>query len=150
VNAKHPVWNSKVSTPSDLKLLELFVSTNFEISAPQCSTHHTPDGTGDVLDIVLHQNVRLSAVIVSDILNSDHLPIMSSILGPVTTRETLDPVEKLTAWELFQSLASELISPSIQIHSSIEADKAARDFAAPLASAYRISTRKTSILHRKY
>jgi hypothetical protein len=28
-------------------------------------------------------------------------------------REALDPVEKLTDWELFQSLASELISPNI-------------------------------------
>jgi hypothetical protein len=34
---------------------------------------------------------------------------MFSILDPVRTREALDPVEKLTDWELFQSLASELI-----------------------------------------
>jgi hypothetical protein len=31
LNAKNPVWNSTVSKPSDLKLLELFVSSNFEI-----------------------------------------------------------------------------------------------------------------------
>jgi hypothetical protein len=49
LNAKHPVWNSKVSNPSGLKLLELFVSFNFEISAPQYSTHYTPDGRGNVL-----------------------------------------------------------------------------------------------------
>jgi hypothetical protein len=29
LNAKHPVWNSGVPNPSGLKLLELFVSTNF-------------------------------------------------------------------------------------------------------------------------
>jgi hypothetical protein len=34
LNAKHPVWNSKVSNPSGLKLLELFVSFKFEISFP--------------------------------------------------------------------------------------------------------------------
>jgi hypothetical protein len=34
---------------------------------------------------------------------------------PVRTREALHPVEKLTDWDLFQSLASELIYPSIQI-----------------------------------
>jgi hypothetical protein len=70
---------------------------------------------------------------------------MFSIPDPVRTREALDPVEKLTDWELFQSLVSELISPSIQILSSNEADKAPRDFAA---SAYRISARKTTILGR--
>jgi hypothetical protein len=31
---KHHVWNSKVSDPSGLKPLEVFVSSNFEISAP--------------------------------------------------------------------------------------------------------------------
>jgi hypothetical protein len=83
--------------------------------------HYTPDGRDDVLDTVVHQNVRLSEVTVTDILDSDHLPIIFSILEPVRMREALDPVEKLTDWEQFQSLASELISPNIQIHSSNDA-----------------------------
>jgi hypothetical protein len=37
---------------------------------------------------------------------------MFNILDPVGTREALDPDEKLTAWELFQNIASELISPN--------------------------------------
>jgi hypothetical protein len=67
-------------------------------------------------------------------------------LDPVKTREDLDLFEKLTGWELLQSLASELVSPNIQINSS----NAARDFAASTASAYRVSTRKTKIIDRKY
>jgi hypothetical protein len=58
---------------------------------------------------------------------------MFSILDPVRTRESLDPIVKPTDWELFQNLASELMSPNIWIHSSNEADKAARDFAASIA-----------------
>jgi hypothetical protein len=130
--------------------LELFVTSNFEISAPQCSTHYIPDGRGDILGNILHQNVRLSEVTVTEILDSDHLPITFSILDPVRTREALDPVEKLTDWELLQSHAYELVSQNIQIHSSNEADKAARYFAAFTASAYGISTRKTTILDRRY
>jgi hypothetical protein len=74
--------------------LELFVSCNFEVSTPEYSTHYTPDGRGDVLDTVIHQNVRLPEVSVTDILNSAHLPIMFSILDPVRTKEDLHPVEK--------------------------------------------------------
>jgi hypothetical protein len=48
--------------------------------------------------------------IANNIVDSDHLPIRFSILNPVRTREALNPFEKLTDWELFQSLASELIS----------------------------------------
>jgi endonuclease/exonuclease/phosphatase (EEP) superfamily protein YafD len=96
LNAKHPVWSSKVSNTSGLKLLQLFVSSNSEISAPQCSTHATPDGRGDVIDIVAHQKVQLSEIVVTDNLGSDHLPVNFSILDPVRTREALDPVEKLT------------------------------------------------------
>jgi hypothetical protein len=79
LNAEHPVWNSEVSHPSVLKLLELFVRSNFEISAPQYSTHYITDGRGDVLDIVVHQNVRLSEVIVTNNLDSDHQHICPAL-----------------------------------------------------------------------
>jgi hypothetical protein len=76
------------------------------------------------------------------IWTEDHLPIMFSILDSIRGKEALDPVDKLTDWELFQSLASKFISPNNEIHFSNEADKAARDFEAFIASAYRLSTRK--------
>jgi hypothetical protein len=66
---------------------------------------------------------------------------MFRILGPVRTREASDPVQKLTDWELFQSIASELIFPNIQICFSNEADKAARDFPVSIAVAYMLSTK---------
>jgi hypothetical protein len=39
LNAKHPFWNSSVSNPSGVELLELFHKNEFKISAPQCPTH---------------------------------------------------------------------------------------------------------------
>jgi hypothetical protein len=42
-------------------------------------------------------------------LDSDHLPVMFTILEPVRMREVVDPIEKQTYWDLFQSLTSELI-----------------------------------------
>jgi hypothetical protein len=59
LNAKHPSWNSAVSNPSGEKLLQFFDRNYFEISAPQCPTHYSPGGTGDVPYIVLHKNIRL-------------------------------------------------------------------------------------------
>jgi hypothetical protein len=53
-------------------MLSLFDVQEFEISAPQCPTHYSPAGNGDVLDIVVYQNIRVSDIIVSDILDSDH------------------------------------------------------------------------------
>jgi hypothetical protein len=41
------------------------------ISATQRPIHYSPAGNGDVLEIVVHKNVRQSEVIVSDILDSD-------------------------------------------------------------------------------
>jgi endonuclease/exonuclease/phosphatase (EEP) superfamily protein YafD len=95
LNAKHPVWNSKVSNPSGLKLLDLFVNSNFEISAPQHPIHFVSDGRGDVLDIVVHKDVRLSEVRVLDIVDSDHLPTMFRVLDHVKANTILDPVEKI-------------------------------------------------------
>jgi hypothetical protein len=96
-------------------------------------------------EIVVHQNVRLSKVIVSDVLDSDHLPILFHILDHVTTSNLSEPIERFTDWERFQRLASDLVSPKIQINSGVEADEAAREFAAPIVSAYRLSTSKITV-----
>jgi hypothetical protein len=98
-----------------------------------------------VLDIVVHRNIRLSNVIASDILDSDHLPIVFNILDHDRTTKLSEPTEKFTDWERFQSLASDLISPRIEINSGVKADKAARDFSASIASAFRLSPSKITI-----
>jgi hypothetical protein len=132
---QNTVWNSKGSNISGLKLLDLFVNCNFEISVPQHTTHFAPNGRGDVLDIVANKDVRLTEVRVLDILDSDHLHIMFCILDHIKAREILDPAEKFTDWKQFQSLASTLVSPRVEINSCIVADKAAR-----LLSLYSFST----------
>jgi hypothetical protein len=100
---------------------------------------------GDVFDIVVHKNIRLSEVIVSDILDSDQLPVIFNSLDHVRTRNLSEPVDKFTDWERFQNLTPELISPRIQFNSGGEADKAARDFTASIVSAYRLSTSKITL-----
>jgi hypothetical protein len=140
-----PIWNSAVSNHSGDKLLHLFDVNQFEISAPQCPTHYSPSGNDDVLDIVVHQNIRVSDGIVSDILDSDHLPVIFHILDHIKIRNLSDPTETFTDWDRSQSLSSELISPKIEIKSGLEADKAARDFSASVASVYRLSTSKITL-----
>jgi hypothetical protein len=109
---------------------------------PRYPTHYTPSGNGDVLDIVLHRNVRITDENILEILDSDHLPILFHMLDHVSTRDISAPVEIHTVWEGFQSLASDLISPRTQIHTYEDAEEAARNFAASIASAYRLSTHK--------
>jgi len=82
---------------------------------------------------------------VSDTLDSDHLPIIFHILDHVRTRDPSAQVEKFTDWGRFQSLASDLISPKLKITSEADADKAARNFTASIASAYKLSTHKTTL-----
>jgi hypothetical protein len=74
LNAKHPFWNSVFSNPSGAKLLNLLHINEYVISAQQCPTHYSPAGNDNVLDIVVQKNVRVSKIIVSDILDSDRLP----------------------------------------------------------------------------
>jgi hypothetical protein len=102
-------------------------------------------GNGGVLDIVVHKNIRLSNVIASDSLNSDHLPIIFHILDQVRSKNVSVPLDKFTDLEQFQSLASNLILPRIEITSGAEADKVARAFTASFASAYRLSTSKITL-----
>ena len=80
----------------------------------------------------------------SDILDSDHLPVIFHILDHVTTRNPSAYLEKFMDWDRFQSLTSELISPKLKINSEVEADKAARDFTGSKASAHKLSTHKNT------
>jgi hypothetical protein len=141
LNAKHPLWNCAVSNPSGKKLLQMLDVNEFEITAPQCPTHYSPAGNGDMLDIVVHKNIRLSHVTVSDILNSDHLPIVIHILDHVSSKKTLGTNQKIYGLET----ASNLISPRIEINSKIEANKVACHFTATIASAHRLSTSKITL-----
>jgi hypothetical protein len=84
--------------------------------------------------------------IVSYILYSDHLQIIYHILDHVQIRNLSEPIENFTDWDRFQILASELISPKVEINSGVEADKAARDFTAFIASACRLATSKVTLL----
>jgi len=95
LNAKNPFCNSAVSNSSGEKLLDLLDNNDFEISAPQGPTHYSPAGNGDVLDIVVHQNVRLSEITVSDTLDSDHLPIIFHIMEHVRTGGDFSPSGKI-------------------------------------------------------
>jgi hypothetical protein len=140
LNAKHRYWNSAVSIPSGEKLMALFDLSEFEISAPQCLTNYSVAGNGDVLDTVVHQSTRGSDVIVCDILDSDHRPVIFHILGHAKIRKLSVSIKKSTDCDRFRSLASELISARIEINSGVEADKAARDCTASDASAYRLAT----------
>jgi hypothetical protein len=87
----------------------------------------------------------VSDVIVSDILDSDHLPIIFHILDRIKIKNLSEPIEKFAVSDRFQSLASELISPRIEINSDVEADKAARNFTASVASSYRLATSKVTL-----
>jgi hypothetical protein len=76
-----------------------------------------------LLDIVVHKDVRMSGVIVSDILDSDELPNSFSLADRIRIRNPSDLVDKFTDWERFQSLAPELILPRIQIISGGESQQ---------------------------
>jgi hypothetical protein len=101
LNAKHPFWSSAVSNPSGEKLMSLFDFSAFEISAPQCPNHYSHAGNCEVLDIVVHQNIRVADVTVSDIFFSDHLHIIFHILDHVKIRNLSEPIEKFTDWDRF-------------------------------------------------
>jgi hypothetical protein len=95
-----------------------------------------------IITFIKPTNCQMS---LSDILDSDHLPIIFHLLDHVKIKNLSEPIEKFTDWDRFQSLASKLISPRININLGVEANKAVRDFTASTASAYRLATSKVTL-----
>jgi hypothetical protein len=79
---------------------------------------------------MVNQNIKVSSVVVSDILDWDHLYIAFQVLDHVKTGNLAESVAKFTDRKWFRSLASELLSIRIEIDSEVEAGKAARNFTA--------------------
>jgi hypothetical protein len=135
-NAKHPVWNSKVSYTLGLKFLELFISSNFEISAPHCSTCCTLlVGCSGHCSMSERTTVRGHSHWHTG-LGSPTNNVKHS--GPRSNERSFRSSWKTDRLEAISNPTSELITQNIQIHSSTKADKGARDFSAPIASAYRL------------
>jgi hypothetical protein len=65
---------------------------------------------------MVHKNITLSDIIASEILDSDHLPIMFHIMHHFGTKQISEPLENFKNWEQFQSLASHLISSIVEIN----------------------------------
>jgi hypothetical protein len=116
---------------------------------PQCASHYSSAGNAEMLNTVVHQNVGLSEDTVSDILDSDHLPIIFHILDQVRTQNLSDLIKKFTDMEQFQSLASDLVPPGIQFNLGVEANKVAHDFTDSVDLEYRLSTSKVTFWTRK-
>jgi hypothetical protein len=57
---------------------------------------------------------------VSDILDSNHLPIIFYLLESVKVRSLLKPIEKLSG--KFRNIASELITPRLEINTGTDAE----------------------------
>jgi hypothetical protein len=89
LDAKHPFWNSTVPNSSRETLLQSLDANDFEISA-QHPIQYFPAGNGDVLDIVVHQNIIFEHVIVFDILDYDQLPVIFYILDLITANKLLE------------------------------------------------------------
>jgi hypothetical protein len=96
LDVEHPFWNSVDSNPSGCKLQNLLHVHEFEISTPQYPIHYCPTGNGDMLSIAVHKNFRLSEAIVSDILDSAHLPVVFHVMDHVRARNLSDPLDKFT------------------------------------------------------
>jgi hypothetical protein len=69
LNAKYPVWNSQISNRSSMSLINLQDNSDFQMLASQYPIHYSPSGKGDVSDIVLHRNVRISEVNIVELLD---------------------------------------------------------------------------------
>jgi hypothetical protein len=128
------------------KLLQLFNINDFEIWAPQCPTHYIPAGNVDVMDTVVHKNIRFSNVIVSDIPDSDHLPKYSTSWIILELQNSWKDSKIVIDWGWLQSIATDIVSPRIEINLGIESDKAVCNFTASVALVYQLSTTKLILL----
>lgn len=80
-NAKHTDWNSKTINDIGRNLKTIAEELDLHIYGPDQDTHiHSPTNATDVLDIIIHKNLKWNFTAqVHTELSSDHLPIITEI-----------------------------------------------------------------------
>ena len=119
LNAKHPAWNSTITTPRGRVVFNLSSTLNFDPVAPYEHTHypHDPNCRSDVLDIALLKNVnlKLNAIETLHELNSDHRPVLLHLTprtGPSDPSQP-PPTKVLTDWKKVSELLKSTSSPHL-------------------------------------
>jgi hypothetical protein len=111
----------------------------------QSPTQYTPQEIRYILQTLVHRNVCLSDVTVSDVLESNHLPVFLHILDNFITTDSSASVETRTDTKRFRFLASALNPVLIKTDNVEEDENAAVTFSLS-SSAYNLSTRKLTLL----
>lgn len=104
LNAKHPVWGSRIKNERGKQLLRIANEENFIVESPEDATSNPGNIRlrGDVIDIFLRRQVSIEKPKVLFEFVSDHYPVITSIKGRCT-RKTTKPVNK-TNWCKFKKL----------------------------------------------
>lgn len=130
MNAKYHVWNSAYSHPSGEKLLSLFDVNDLDILTPHSPTRYSSAGRGDIFDI----SHPYKCISVSNYLDSYTYKFLS--IHCSTLEQIIRILLIFRYWKRLESLAFGLLPPGTKINLGKEADKAARNFRASIASSY--------------
>lgn len=119
LNAKHPAWNSTITSPRGRVVFNLSSTLNFDPIAPYEHTHypHDPNSRSDVLDIALLKNInlRLNSIETLHELNSDHRPVLMHLTprtGPSDPSQP-PPTRVITDWKKVSEKLKSTTSPHL-------------------------------------
>jgi hypothetical protein len=93
LTAKHQFVTTADSNASG-EIFRVFYLKNLEISVPQIPTYFSPTGNGILSEGTIARGR-------CDILNPDHLQVISRLLDHISVKDNSGPVEKLTDSEDF-------------------------------------------------
>lgn len=89
LNAKHPIWNSRIQNQNGVILRQHYEQHGYQIRATEEPTHYPKNQNNlpDVLDIVILQNINHQINLkVLSALESDHNPVIITLGKPKPTK----------------------------------------------------------------
>lgn len=135
-NAKHPEWNSRLTSSRGSKLKRLPDHEDFIIIGPAEETHiDAATDTTDVLDICIHKTLthRWNMEVKTE-LYSDHLPILLTIYQP--RYEEQQPVEVIN----WSALENNVHLNNTEITTNTGIEEAAIDMENQITAAIHLAT----------
>lgn len=148
-NSKHISWNCNSNNRNGNKLFNFlnYINTPTHINFPAKHTHYPSNNTNPTtIDFFLTKNIDTSRAVVHNELNSDHLPVTTTILDNYSEDNTKYITSyKNTNWKEFRKTLDGLITVNNKIDTTDILQQELQTFTTALTTAQKQHTKTIEI-----
>lgn len=144
-NAKHPSWNSRITTPRGRQMFDVILNNSAISLAGRYPTHWPTDTNKlpDIIDFYIAKGINTNYMIVEDTEDgtSDHCMTVLNLSSKVILKTKAEKLyNKTTNWNIFRHELDNALDGRLRLKSDTDVDDALSKFTEAIYKALNLAT----------